>query len=155
MNADPLVEKLSRFSPDASGLDRDALLFQAGRASAPPRRFWPAVAGILALSQAATLLYFLTRNPDPSAPVATSVPVAEPTTPAPDASREPETWSYGKPAGDGNGKSGDAPKNKAPKNMMVANQGLSILSIGDVLRDVDESASSTTPVYRDSSWPNN
>ena len=34
--SEPFLERLSRFTPDAGGLDRDALLFAAGRALRPP-----------------------------------------------------------------------------------------------------------------------
>jgi hypothetical protein len=51
----PVDEILSRFSPDTSGLDRDALVFAAGRASARPNRRYAALAACLAVSQAITL----------------------------------------------------------------------------------------------------
>jgi hypothetical protein len=53
--SDPFAASLSKFTPDTSGLDRDALLFAAGRASVPPRRGWMALAGVLAASQLVTL----------------------------------------------------------------------------------------------------
>src|SRR5262245_33552964 len=44
------LDTLKGFTPDGSGLNRDALLFEAGRASAPsPARAW-LVAGLLALA---------------------------------------------------------------------------------------------------------
>ena len=43
------LERLGRFTPDGSGIDRDALLFAAGRASVKPDRRWQSVAGLLAL----------------------------------------------------------------------------------------------------------
>jgi hypothetical protein len=49
------AEHLSRFTPDGTGLDRDALLFAAGRASARPNRRWLALCGTLAASQLLTL----------------------------------------------------------------------------------------------------
>ncbi len=57
--SEPIAERLSQFTPDGSALDRDALLFAAGRASVRPPRRWQALAGLLALSQALTLLLFL------------------------------------------------------------------------------------------------
>lgn len=54
--SEPIAELLSRFTPDAGGLDRDALLFAAGRASARPSRRWIALAGALAASQLLTLV---------------------------------------------------------------------------------------------------
>ena len=35
--SEPILERLNRFTPDAGGLDRDALLFAAGRESAAAR----------------------------------------------------------------------------------------------------------------------
>jgi hypothetical protein len=99
LNSDPLTEKLGRFTPDLSGLDRDALLFQAGRASAGrQRRLWPALAGLLALSQAATLLFFLTRvtESSPTVVVIRTDPggsAAVKDSP-PDSPQEPSQWSY-------------------------------------------------------------
>jgi hypothetical protein len=49
------IERLSRFTPDASGIDRDALLFAAGRASAHPSRRWNAVCAALVTTQLLTL----------------------------------------------------------------------------------------------------
>ena len=51
--SEPLAERLSRFTPDGAGLDRDSLLFAAGRASARPSRRWQALAAALAASRAA------------------------------------------------------------------------------------------------------
>lgn len=53
---EPLPELLARFTPKEAGLDRDALLFEAGRASVRPSRTWQALAGFLAATQTATLL---------------------------------------------------------------------------------------------------
>src|SRR6185369_6958524 len=53
--SEPVSERLSRFTPDASGLDRDALLFEAGRASARPSWRWKGLAAALAASQLLTL----------------------------------------------------------------------------------------------------
>ena len=46
--SEEFLERLSRFKPDAGGLDRDALLFATGRASARPNRGWVALAALLA-----------------------------------------------------------------------------------------------------------
>jgi hypothetical protein len=64
----PIAELLSRFTPDGTALDRDALLFAAGRASARPNRAWIVLAACLALSQAVTLaaLTFRPAGPVPS-----------------------------------------------------------------------------------------
>ena len=89
--SEPFAERLSRFTPDAGKLDRDALLFAAGRASARPRRPWMALSGVLAASQLTTLLFFLW----PHTPAASSAPPTFPiavrtpeTPPAP----EPSSW---------------------------------------------------------------
>jgi hypothetical protein len=54
--SEPFLERLSRFTPDAGGLDRDALLYAAGRASARPNRAWIALAAALALTQPVLLM---------------------------------------------------------------------------------------------------
>ena len=46
--SEPILERLSRFTPDAGRLDRDALLFAAGRSSARPNRGWKTLATLLA-----------------------------------------------------------------------------------------------------------
>lgn len=61
--SEPLAERLSRFTPDAAGLDRDALLFTAGRASVRPNRRWQALAAALAASQLLTLVCLWPRTP--------------------------------------------------------------------------------------------
>jgi hypothetical protein len=65
----PLAERLSRFTPDGSSLDRDSLLFAAGRASARPSRGWMTLASMLAASQLLTLVCLWPRTPLPPAPV--------------------------------------------------------------------------------------
>jgi hypothetical protein len=55
MSDDPLIERLTQFTPDGGKLDRDALLFAAGRASARPSRGWAVLAAALATSQLLTL----------------------------------------------------------------------------------------------------
>jgi hypothetical protein len=69
--SEPLAKHLSRFTPDGTGLDRDALLFAAGRASARPNRRWQALAAALAASQLLTLVCLWPHTPPPSAPPAT------------------------------------------------------------------------------------
>src|SRR5438270_112330 len=73
---EPIIERLSRFTPDGSGLDRDALLFAAGRASIRPNRAWMAIAGALAASQVLTLAFLW---PKPATPAA--LPGVPPSTP--------------------------------------------------------------------------
>jgi hypothetical protein len=64
---DPLIDSLTKLAP--SGLDRDALLFEAGRRSAPKSRLWPGVAGALACSQALMLaVWMLPKEPSSTQP---------------------------------------------------------------------------------------
>jgi hypothetical protein len=72
--SEPLAERLSRFTPDATSLDRDALLFAAGRASARPSRLWQTFAGALAAAQLLTLVCLWPRTPASSPP--TPLPLA-------------------------------------------------------------------------------
>ncbi|HBI42220.1 MAG TPA: hypothetical protein DDY78_05090 [Planctomycetales bacterium] len=91
--SEPFAERLSRFTPDRSGLDRDALLFAAGRASVRPGRRWKAMASALAASQLLTLVFLWPHTPHqgadaPRSPFAPALPVAvEPPSPAPADSR--------------------------------------------------------------------
>ena len=62
MSHDPLIDKLAQFSPAASSIDRDAMLFAAGRASAPRSQTWKALAAGLAFSQAAMVVLWLTTS---------------------------------------------------------------------------------------------
>ena len=50
---DPIA-RLAKFTPAAGGLDRDAVVFAAGRASVRHGPVWPALAGALALSWASS-----------------------------------------------------------------------------------------------------
>jgi hypothetical protein len=72
---EPIVESLSRFTASASGLNRDAILFAAGRASARPNRGWMALAGVLASFQLLTLLFLWPRAT--SVMNSSDVPVAQ------------------------------------------------------------------------------
>ena len=75
------VERLRKFTPAAGRLDRDEVLFRAGRASARTPRGWKVSCGVLAVSQAATLgLWWGTRPtpPVPPMPPAVVVPDAVP-----------------------------------------------------------------------------
>ena len=71
--SEAFLERLSRFTPDAGGLDRDALLFAAGRNSVRPNRGWAAVASLLAATQALSLILLWPRPNPPASPGATSV----------------------------------------------------------------------------------
>lgn len=69
MNPDAVFDKLTRFTPNASGLDRDAIFFAAGRASARSRR-WPVIAAALAVTQAITLCVLILPHSPKQLPVA-------------------------------------------------------------------------------------
>jgi hypothetical protein len=64
--SESFLERLSRFTPNAGGLDRDSLLYAAGRESARPNRRWIALAAALAALQPLSLL-FLWPHPAPPA----------------------------------------------------------------------------------------
>ncbi len=85
------ADRLSRFTPE-NGLDRDAVLFAAGRASARPARPWKLLAGILAFSQVLTVVLLWPAPPSAELHVtpgpATAVKPAE--VPPPD----PSSWGY-------------------------------------------------------------
>jgi hypothetical protein len=61
----PFSDRLSQFTPDGSALDRDALLFAAGRASARPNRGWVFGVCVLAACQAMTLALLLPKATSP------------------------------------------------------------------------------------------
>src|SRR5262249_7182221 len=65
--SESFLERLSRFTPDAGRLDRDAMLFAAGRASARPNRGWIALAGALASTQALSLALLWPTSAPPAA----------------------------------------------------------------------------------------
>ena len=83
--SEPSLERLSRFTPDSGGLDRDALLIAAGRGSARPARGWMALASLLTGTQALSLV-LLWHRPTPPAD-RSAVPVTS--APAPPAALEP------------------------------------------------------------------
>lgn len=88
---DDVKRKLGRFTPVGPALDRDDLLFAAGRASVRSPRRWKWAAGLLAVSQAATLglLVVTWRSAGTSAGVPTPPARYEPETPP-----EPPSDSY-------------------------------------------------------------
>ena len=77
--SEPFLERLSRFTADSRGLDRDALLFAAGRASARPSRGWKSLASALAVTQLFSLVVLWPRTVPPG--VGRGVPVAGATKP--------------------------------------------------------------------------
>jgi hypothetical protein len=92
--SEPSLERLSRFTPDAGGLDRDALLYVAGRRSARPNRAWIALAAALAVSQALTLALLWPR---PAPPAVSPLPPPAVAPPAPElyegTGESPGVWS--------------------------------------------------------------
>jgi hypothetical protein len=92
---EPSLERLIGFTPAAGGLDRDALLFAAGRRSARGGRGWMALAALLGGTQALSLVLLWPQpHPAPTLPMATpgaTLPVAR--VPAPRAWVNPELWS--------------------------------------------------------------
>jgi hypothetical protein len=85
--SEEFLERLSRFTPNAGGLDRDALLFAAGRGSARPNRSWITLAALLANTQALSLVLLW---PHPTPPAGRST-VAVATLPEPPATLDPRT----------------------------------------------------------------
>ncbi len=73
--SDDLTRTLSRFTPCAT-LDRDTIIYQAGRASVPSPLRWKTLCAMLALSQVLTLLFVFVRpeRSTPPAPVITPPP---------------------------------------------------------------------------------
>ena len=92
---DPVTDRLARFTP--AGLDRDALLFEAGRRSGRGSRLWPLAAGILAASQAVTLFVLWPRESATSVSAPTVSPAVAPASAptSPPASADPGLWSAG------------------------------------------------------------
>ncbi len=82
--SEPFLERLSRFTPDAGTLDRDALLFAAGRCSARPDRGWISLASLLAATQVLSLV-LLWPHPSSTAPASKLIVAAEPPTTLPTA----------------------------------------------------------------------
>jgi hypothetical protein len=94
--SEPFLRRLSRFTPDAGGLDRDSLLYAAGRASVRPNRAWIVVAAALFVTQALTLALLLRPTAPPASPPppAAQPPVAVPPEPtSSDPSDSPGLWS--------------------------------------------------------------
>jgi hypothetical protein len=101
MSDDPLIERLTQFTPDGGRLDRDALLFAAGRASVRPSRGWRALAAALAASQLLTMTLILWPReaapaPEPhweAAPIVTVTPTPSTPEPLPPISEGSGTWA--------------------------------------------------------------
>jgi hypothetical protein len=67
LTRDPLIDRLAQFTPTSKSIDRDAMLFAAGHASAPRARGWKLATALLALAQTATLGIWL-AFPHPELP---------------------------------------------------------------------------------------
>jgi hypothetical protein len=91
--SEPIIERLSRFTPDAGALDRDALLFAAGRASAHPNRVWITLSGALAAAWVLTLVVLWPHPAPPSASLPLPPPAAPSEPPVPEFSETPGLWS--------------------------------------------------------------
>jgi hypothetical protein len=89
-----MTDRLARFTPNAAGLDRDALLFAAGRQSARSSRFWRFAALLLGLSQAVTLTLLWPREGPASVVAPPAPPAGSVTQPfAPPVSPDPDVWT--------------------------------------------------------------
>jgi hypothetical protein len=92
------LERLSRFTPDAGRLDRDALLFAAGRASVRPNHGWKALAALLAGTQALSLVLLWPHPTPPAGDLAGQVPTVKSPARSPEPPRSegfasPGVWS--------------------------------------------------------------
>jgi hypothetical protein len=91
--SEPLAERLSRFTPNTTALDRDALLFAAGRASVRPSRCWKVVAGTLAISQLLTIVCLWPQAvPTTVTPYVASDPSHSEPVPAPLSKTDASKW---------------------------------------------------------------
>jgi hypothetical protein len=70
---EPILDRQSQFTPNFGELNRDALLFAAGRASARPNRGWISLASTLAATQ---LLSFVIIWPRQAPPAGHVIPIA-------------------------------------------------------------------------------
>ena len=90
-----MSESLRRFTPNAPGLERDAILYAAGRRSARGSWLWKALAGLFAVTQVITLLALWPR-PQPVetfvGPPSTVAPVDPVPTPV---SPPADVWTAG------------------------------------------------------------
>ena len=90
---DPVARALARFTPAAPGLDRDELLFRAGRASARSGRLWKGAAALLLVTNAATLAVWLSTPPRPGVVVETRPTPERSAEPAPtEVDAAPPSW---------------------------------------------------------------
>jgi hypothetical protein len=94
---DALAGALRGLAPRPAGLDRDGLMFRAGRASAPRGWAWPLTAAASTVA-AAFLGVLLWARPEPPPPVVYVAerpqPADDERAPAPDAEGRPGAWSH-------------------------------------------------------------
>jgi hypothetical protein len=92
-----MIERLSRFTPNAAGIDRDALLFAAGRRLARASRLWPALAVLLTVTQTLTLVVLWPHSTERAPAFETPAvrPSPEPSLPPTSAPRD--VWCAGSP----------------------------------------------------------
>jgi hypothetical protein len=90
---DSFARRLKRFTPDRGGLDREALLFAAGRASARPNRGWMALAGTLAACQLVSLGLLWSRTSGPTHGPSRASPTSVAETPFDERPHDPEAAS--------------------------------------------------------------
>ncbi len=94
---DPMTERLTRFTPNAPGLDRDAILFAAGRQSARSPRLWRAAAALLAIGEVATVIGMWPRSPQAAPAVSPPTVHTTPDVSFPPKSPTPDVWTAGSP----------------------------------------------------------
>jgi len=90
-----MTDRLTRFTPHAPGIDRDAILYAAGRRAARGSWLWKAAAGLLAASQAITLVALWPKPPAAVAPVAPAAISPAPEPPSPSVPPPPDIWTAG------------------------------------------------------------
>jgi hypothetical protein len=131
------LEQLAKFTPDSSGLDREALLFRAGQESIRRQRFWPALACALAVTQAATLAFLLVRGTTLMPDGPRSNPIAD--NGHPDAPLPPDS----RPAWDDLKIVPDAPQ--AVANLIPQEPPLNVLAFDRVWQERSRRSNSTIP----------
>lgn len=88
---DPVIQALRGFTPEAPTVDRDQLMYQAGRRAARSPRIWPSLAAALLITQTLTLgLWLGQRGEERPSLSRESVPLAETVPPG----RPPNPHSY-------------------------------------------------------------
>lgn len=77
VTSDPRIPRLARFTPTTAGIDRDAILFAAGQASASTGRVWKLATATLAISQSTMIGVWLFGSTAPPTPVERPEPSRE------------------------------------------------------------------------------